>query len=57
MRSGKIVVLMAGVALFSGYTVTLRSPSHVHGVRMTIIALPWEVTEHMAVHAAGMPQH
>jgi hypothetical protein len=55
--AGEIMVLMARAALFSGYPVTLRAASHIHGVRMTVISLPREVTARMAVHAAGMPQH
>jgi hypothetical protein len=51
------MVLMAGAALFSGHTMTFRASSHVHRVRMTVIALPREVTARVAVHAAGMPQH
>jgi len=55
--AGKIVVLMAGAAFFSSNTVTLRAPSHVHGVRMTVVSLPREVTARMAVHATRMAQH
>jgi hypothetical protein len=55
--AGKILVLMARAALFSGNAVTLRAASHVHGVWMTVVTLPREVTARMAVHATRMPQH
>jgi len=40
--AGEIMVLMARAALFSGYPVTLRAASHIHGVRMTVLSLPRE---------------
>jgi len=50
------MVLMAGAALFSGYTVAFRTAPHVHGVGMTIISLAREVAAGMTTHTARMAQ-
>ena len=54
--TGKIVILMARIALLSREAEADRTAADVHGVRMTIIALAWIVSLRMAVHAARVAQ-
>src|SRR5205823_3988625 len=56
MRAWEIMVLMAGAALFRGHTVAVGAAPHVHGMRMTVISLPREVTLRMAIHTARIAQ-
>lgn len=57
MRSSKVVVLMAGAALFRGYTHAANAAADVHSVRMAAITLAWIVSSGMAIDAARVTQH
>src|ERR1700731_4206993 len=48
---------MTGAAFFGSHSVTVRTSTHIHGVRMSVIALPRKVSLRMTVHAARVPQH
>src|ERR1700680_3817431 len=48
---------MTGAAFFGSHSVTVRTSTHTHGVRMSVIALPRKVSLRMTVHAARVPQH
>jgi hypothetical protein len=53
----KIVVLMAGTAFHCVGSGPVRTPANVHGVRMTVVALPGKVPAGVAIHAARVPQN
>src|SRR5215469_9149107 len=57
MQAFKIVVLMTTAALERDDAVAFRATADVHGVPVTIVALPRKVSARVAVHAARMLQH
>ncbi len=57
MRSSKVMVLMAGAALFRGHTHAANAAADVHSVRMAAITLAWIVSSGMAIDAARMTQY
>src|SRR6266404_5020615 len=56
MGTVKIAVLMTGAAFFRGHAVTLSATPYIHGMGVSIIALPGEVSRRMAVHTSRVPQ-
>jgi hypothetical protein len=57
VRTCKIVVLMAGTAFHCVCSSPVRTAANVHGVRMTVVALPGKVPAGVAIHAARVPQN
>jgi hypothetical protein len=56
MQTCEIVILMTRAALHAGNAFAIRSASHVHGVRMTVVALAREISLGVAVDAARVAQ-
>jgi len=56
MGTVKIAVLMTGAAFFRGHAVTLSATPYIHGMGVSIIALPGKVSRRMAVHTSRVPQ-
>ena len=55
MRACEIVVLVTRTASFRRNSVTVWSPSYIHGVPMSVIALPRIISLRMTIHAARVP--
>src|SRR5580693_1998865 len=55
MRAREIMVLMARTAFFRRNPMTIRTSAHVHGVPMSVVALPRIVSLRVTIHAARVP--
>jgi len=52
MSARKIMVLMTSAAFFRSHSVTLWTSPHIHGVLVSIIALPRKLPAGMTIHTA-----
>ena len=55
MCAVEIVILVAGAAFFRGHSVTVWTSPHIHGVLVSIIALPRKIPSGVTIHAARVP--
>src|SRR5258708_7506441 len=53
----KIMILVAGAALYRGHAESGRTAANIHGMAMTVVALARIVALGMAVHAARVAQN
>src|SRR5258708_3597003 len=53
----KIMILVAGAALYGSHAESGRTAANIHGMAMTVVALARKVTLGMAVHAARVAQN